>query len=274
MQEAQSTGGLHISLPAQAANVSVIRHALAGMAEEIGMDETALADLKTVVTEACMNVVVHAYDEPGGLLEVEAAREGDSLKVVVRDFGTGIRPDAKRAEGSLRLGLSMIAALSRRFQLSGGQGQGIELSMWIGLATAVDPAPGEAKGDAAPELHMTVEEPPLLKPVLARLIGALAARQDLTVDRLSDAFLLSDALAVEAPRRFGPHPIEVALLDGDGTIDLRLGPMQPGSADALRQRLVLGEDGATLEKLADDFRSESDDRGEYIVAHFATFKNQ
>ena len=48
-------------LPARAENVAVVRHALAGLAEEIGMDEAGIADLKTVVTEACMNVVAHAY---------------------------------------------------------------------------------------------------------------------------------------------------------------------------------------------------------------------
>ena len=53
--------GLQMVLPAKSENVAVIRHALAGLAEEIGMDEPGLADLKTVVTEACMNVVVHAY---------------------------------------------------------------------------------------------------------------------------------------------------------------------------------------------------------------------
>ena len=57
--------GLQITLPAEAENVAVVRHALAGLAEEIGMDEAAIADLKTVVTEACMNVVVHAYDGDG-----------------------------------------------------------------------------------------------------------------------------------------------------------------------------------------------------------------
>ena len=53
--------GLQMSLPARAENVAVVRHALAGLAERIGMDEPGIADLKTVVTEACMNVVVHAY---------------------------------------------------------------------------------------------------------------------------------------------------------------------------------------------------------------------
>ena len=36
------------------------------------MDEPGLADLKTVVTEACMNVVVHAYQGQPGPLTVEA----------------------------------------------------------------------------------------------------------------------------------------------------------------------------------------------------------
>ncbi len=66
-----------MSLPARAENVAVVRHALAGLAGQIGMDEPGIAGLKTVVTEACMNVVVHAYprDRPGSL-EVEAIPGG------------------------------------------------------------------------------------------------------------------------------------------------------------------------------------------------------
>jgi len=250
----------------------VIRHALAGLAQEMGMEETPLADLKTVVTEACMNVVLHAYDEEGGLLEVDAELEGDAIKVVVRDFGSGIRPDAREAEtGSLRLGLSMIASMTRKFQITGGVGKGVEIGMWLGLHEALDAESQAAPGDAAPEVHMTVAETTMLKPVLGRVIGALAARQDLTIDRLSDAMMLADALSSDAPSRFGGRPVEVSLLDGDGTIDLRLGPMERGSAEQLRDGLRLEGVNGTLEKLADDFRSESDDAGEYIIAHFATF---
>ena len=57
------SSGIQMSLPAKAENVAVVRHAIAGLAERIGMDEPSIADLKTVVTEACMNVVVHAYPE-------------------------------------------------------------------------------------------------------------------------------------------------------------------------------------------------------------------
>ena len=53
---------VEFSLPARAENVPLVRHALAGLAEALEMDPAEVADLKTVVTEACMNVVVHAYE--------------------------------------------------------------------------------------------------------------------------------------------------------------------------------------------------------------------
>ena len=53
---------VEFSLPARAENVPLVRHALAGLAEELGMGPGEVADLKTVVTEACTNVVVHAYE--------------------------------------------------------------------------------------------------------------------------------------------------------------------------------------------------------------------
>src|SRR4051795_1160835 len=84
--------GLEMSLPARAENVAVVRHALAGLAEEIGMDAPGVADLKTVVTEACMNVVVHAYEGEPGPLNIEAKPGEDGLTVTVRDSGIGIRP--------------------------------------------------------------------------------------------------------------------------------------------------------------------------------------
>src|SRR5665811_1343515 len=116
--------GLQMVLPAKSENVAVIRHALAGLAEEIGMDEPGLADLKTVVTEACMNVVVHAYEGRPGPLSVEAEPDSDGLTVIVGDEGVGFKPRANDDRDSLRLGLSLIAALSSSFSISGGLDRG------------------------------------------------------------------------------------------------------------------------------------------------------
>ena len=100
-----------MTLPAKAENVVVVRHALAGLATEIGMDEAGVADLKTVVTEACMNVAVHAYQGRPGSLSVDAVPDEDGLTITVRDEGSGIRPQADADRPSLRLGLSLIAAM-------------------------------------------------------------------------------------------------------------------------------------------------------------------
>lgn len=268
----QGSGGLHISLPARADNVSVIRHAIAGLAEAIGMEEEGVADLKTVVTEAAMNVVVHAYEGDDGLLEVEATPEREALRIVVRDFGRGIRPSAGEGGDSLRLGLSLIAALSQRFQISGGVGVGTEITAWLTLHRAAPIEAPASDGGTAPEMHLCVENPQLLRPVLSRTISALAARQDLTIERLSDAMLLTDAISADVGSAFGSRPVRVALLDGDGTIDLKVGPMNIGSAQRMRDGFQLEGVEGSLEVLASEMRSESDDDGEFLVARFASLR--
>ena len=110
----------------------LIRHALAGLAEALEMEPTEVADLKTVVTEACMNVVLHAYeDDETGPLEVDAWPEDDCLVVDVRDYGAGIRPLADVERTSLRLGLPLIAALTRSFEISGAPGRGTPVRMKV-----------------------------------------------------------------------------------------------------------------------------------------------
>ena len=68
------------------------------MADALDFDASVLADMKMAVTEACTNVVVHAYDEDAGMLEVEMLADEAGLTIVVRDHGAGIQPRPARAE--------------------------------------------------------------------------------------------------------------------------------------------------------------------------------
>lgn len=260
-------------LPARAENVAVVRHALAGLAEEIGMDEPGMADLKTVVTEACTNVAVHAYEGEPGPLSVEARPDEEGLTVTVRDEGIGIQPQAEVEGGSLRLGLSLIAALSSSFAITGGLDRGTEVTMRLPLSGG---APGSADGDPVRmerDLHETSElvtdRPELLAPVLARVIGALAARRDLSVDRISDAVLLTDAIAAAAPSRFADGRVKLGFDDRGEGIALRLGPMEAGAAGQIREELEVPDLGGSLEALADELAVEGSGEGEYLVIRFA-----
>jgi serine/threonine-protein kinase RsbW len=253
----------------------VVRHALAGLADRIGMDEPGIADLKTVVTEACMNVVVHAYPSGGpGLLEVEATQELDGLTVVVRDFGMGIRPRPDIDRPSLRIGLTLIAALSKSFEIKGGVDRGTEIRMHLPLQAGAENADvADAPVSSAPvaeETEMRVGHPDLVAPILSRALGALAARREVTVDRLADAMLLSDAISAGAPQGFEDGHVSLSIADRAEGVELRVGPMKDGGAEQLRASLDLPELGGSLEALADEVRVEEDDEGEFLVLGIAS----
>ena len=55
-----------------------------------------LDDVKTAVSEAVTNAVIHGYQEGEGIIYMELQAEGKELTVLVRDTGVGIR-DVKRA---------------------------------------------------------------------------------------------------------------------------------------------------------------------------------
>lgn len=125
-----------MELPAKAENVGLLRAQASARAADLGMSDAGLADLKTVVSEACANVVHYAYDEDvEGSVEVELVREGERLNVFVRDRGGGIRPRPEIDVPSMKLGLALIGALSQRFHLSSEAGRGTELKIVLPLTT-------------------------------------------------------------------------------------------------------------------------------------------
>ena len=86
------TPDFELTLPARAENVAVVRHAFGGLGEALDVPDHALADVKLAVTEACTNVVVHAYGEDEGPMAVSAQLRDGRLTVVVADEGRGILP--------------------------------------------------------------------------------------------------------------------------------------------------------------------------------------
>src|SRR5881409_2081955 len=107
---------IELILPARAENVAVVRHAIGGLGEALDLDPQTLSDIKLAVTEACTNVVVHAYDGAEGPMQVEASLDGDQeLVVVVRDEGRGIAP--RTDSPGLGLGLPLIASLAESLEL-------------------------------------------------------------------------------------------------------------------------------------------------------------
>ena len=129
---------LVLTLPARAENVAVVRHAFGGLGDALDVDDQVLADVKLAVTEACTNVVVHAYPDGDGPMEIAAAIRDGRLAIAVRDEGRGMlpRPDSP----GLGLGLPLIATLSETLELGRGDDDRTEVRMTFRLEPAGEAA--------------------------------------------------------------------------------------------------------------------------------------
>lgn len=81
---------VRLAFPARAEYLLLGRLAVTGLSRVRAIDDETLADLKLAVTEACGNVVKHAYGDDGGTIDLRLALDGDRLEVVVEDDGLGL----------------------------------------------------------------------------------------------------------------------------------------------------------------------------------------
>jgi anti-sigma regulatory factor (Ser/Thr protein kinase) len=263
---------MRLVLPARPENVSLVRHIVAGLAEAAGMDDAGVADVKAVVTEACVNASVHAYDEgEEGPMEVLAGVDDGSFEIVVRDFGHGFRPrvDPMGGDRSLRLGLPLIATLASAFELHGNPGGGTELRISLAIAVAPDGAGvgseparvAESREDAV----VSIGDADLASLIVSRILSSLGVRADLSVDKLSDAILLGDAIAGGSPEGFVDGRVQIAVADRPGAISVKVGPLREGAAERLLDALEVPALGASMRKLADDVHVEAAAEGEHLM---------
>jgi serine/threonine-protein kinase RsbW len=242
-----------LNLSNKAENVLLVRQALAGLAETIGLNALELNDISTAVSEACNNVVIHAYAGAEGPLEVEVFAAGEPLEVIVRDHGEGITPHERDPEETVGgIGLPVIRALSDSATFRDLEGGGTEVRMAFvtAKASALPHMHGNSAGAGAPAPQappdtttVTVGPAPLAQAVLPRILCALAARVHFSTDRISDTQLLADALVAHAAASNNGGRMTVAISLAPRDLQLRVGPLPQGFAEELLY-------GATLNPLA------------------------
>jgi serine/threonine-protein kinase RsbW len=127
------TADVALVVPAIPDSIAVIRQTVSGICEALGADARTVGDIKLAATEACTNVVLHAYTgQNAGTIELDAHVSYDELQLLVRDHGHGMTP-SPLAEG-LGLGLPLIAALTSSLTIVEAEGGGTEVSMTFALS--------------------------------------------------------------------------------------------------------------------------------------------
>jgi serine/threonine-protein kinase RsbW len=220
---------------------------LGGVAELLSIDPELLDDLKTSVSEACNNVVLHAYGGEPGPMEVGLFIDEDTFSVSVVDHGVGMVAPPPPGDISQGIGLSVIRALAGDVQFSSAPGEGTEVRMDFAVqreGRRLFSAPPAASPDAEltppgtedGEVVVSLSPVTLLPGVLGRLARTLAATAHFSLDRFSDVYLVTDTLAAHAASAADGDRIEARLAARDRRLELVVGPFRKGTGSRLDVR--------------------------------------
>ena len=119
---------IRLELQSRPESVALVRSVLRTVGRAIELDRALIDDMRTAVSEACNNVVVHAYPAAAGPLIFALAVNADTIEVVVRDHGCGMRPGCVRNHG-LGMGVVVINALAERAEFTSDRASGTEVRM-------------------------------------------------------------------------------------------------------------------------------------------------
>ena len=129
---------IKLEFPARAVNEGFARAAVAAFVSQLDPTLTELGDLKTAVSEAVTNAVVHAYPDSIGVVQLRARiLPGGELELVVKDKGVGIA-DVERARTPLYttggeersgMGFTIMEGFTDRLRVRSAPGRGTTVTM-------------------------------------------------------------------------------------------------------------------------------------------------
>ncbi|MDD6057161.1 MAG: anti-sigma F factor [Clostridiales bacterium] len=92
----QRRNEMKISFDARSVNEAFARVAVSAFLIDMNPTLDEISDIKTAVSEAVTNAIIHGYDSPQEKVEVTCLVEGNRVEITVEDTGRGIA-DVKRA---------------------------------------------------------------------------------------------------------------------------------------------------------------------------------
>jgi stage II sporulation protein AB (anti-sigma F factor) len=91
MTETGGSNFMTLQFAAKSENESFARVTVAAFISQLDPTMDELSDLKTVVSEAVTNCIIHGYNnDPAGIVTIRASIDGDTVTLVIEDSGQGI----------------------------------------------------------------------------------------------------------------------------------------------------------------------------------------
>ena len=138
-EQAQSHNFMTLQFAAKSENESFARVTVAAFVSQLDPTMNELSDLKTVISEAVTNSIIHGYNsDPTGMVTITAEINGDTVTMTVEDRGHGIedldlakqplytsKPELERSG----MGFTIMENFMDEFEVSSELGSGTSIRM-------------------------------------------------------------------------------------------------------------------------------------------------
>lgn len=129
---------IHLEFNSESENEGIARVVTAAYMMKFDPTVEEMADVKTAVSEAVTNSIVHAYRNTNGIIQMDLSDDGTVLKIVIEDQGVGI-PDIPKAmepmfttkpeEERTGMGFSFMEAFMDTVEVKSAVGEGTKIVM-------------------------------------------------------------------------------------------------------------------------------------------------
>ena len=132
------TNYIKLEFPSRSINESYARSAVAAFAAQLDPTLEELGDIRTAVSEAVTNAIVHAYPDDIGIIRMKLRIvDEDKLEITVMDKGRGI-PDLRQAmeplyttggEDRSGMGFTIMESFTDKLKVRSAPGKGTTVTM-------------------------------------------------------------------------------------------------------------------------------------------------
>lgn len=129
---------IHLEFNSESENEGIARVVTAAYMMKFDPTVEEMADVKTAVSEAVTNSIVHAYRDTNGVIQLDLSDDGAVLEIVIKDHGVGI-PDIPKAmepmfttkpeEERTGMGFSFMEAFMDTVEVKSAVGKGTKIVM-------------------------------------------------------------------------------------------------------------------------------------------------
>lgn len=129
---------IKLEFPSRSSNEAFARSAAAAFAAQLDPNMEEMGDIRTAVSEAVTNAIVHAYPDSVGRISMRLRiLEGDMLEISIRDWGRGIENVEQAMEplyttgGEERsgMGFTIMGSFTDKLKVRSVSGKGTTVTM-------------------------------------------------------------------------------------------------------------------------------------------------